>query len=49
MGLGGCGGGAWREDCFVKDLVDILEKARLILVPAARMRRTSTHVNQVLL
>jgi hypothetical protein len=27
MGLRGCGGGAWREDCFVEDLVDILEKA----------------------
>jgi hypothetical protein len=25
--LGGCGGGAWREDCFVEDLVDILKKA----------------------
>ena len=25
--LGGCGGGAWRKDCFVKDLVDILKKA----------------------
>lgn len=27
MGLRGCRGGAWREDCFVEDLVDILEKA----------------------
>ena len=27
MGLRGCGGGAWREDCFVEDFVDILEKA----------------------
>ena len=25
--LGGCGGGAWRKDCFVKDLVDVLKKA----------------------
>ena len=27
MGMRGCRGGAWREDCFVEDLVDILEKA----------------------
>lgn len=43
--LGGCGGGAWCKNCFVKDLVDILEKARLILVSAARMWWTSTHVD----